>query len=92
MKKVTPLKKAKISQQVERVVAETFDVTFDDIDEVDFEVDSDNSDDELEQDAVEFEFQGEMHWKTWDGFILDEEDGPQVGRWDDASNSIVYFD
>ena len=74
---------------MELEVDEAPKVSFDDADEVDFDSDSD---DELEQDAVEFEFQGETYWKTWDGFILDEEDGPQVGRWDDESESIAYFD
>ena len=89
VKKVTKAKKVTKVAQVELEVAEAPKVSFDDAVEVDFDSDSD---DELEQDAVEFEFQGETYWKTWDGFILDEEDGPQVGRWDDESESIVYFD
>ena len=68
------------------------EITF--ADEEEFELNgADSDDDELdeEDEAEEFEFQGTTYWKTWEGFVMDEKDGPKIGRWD-AEDEVVVFD
>jgi len=70
-------------------------VTFDDAVAVefdDFDLNaSDSDDDELDEEAEQFEYQGSTYWKTWEGFVMDEPDGPKVGRWD-AEDEVIVFD
>jgi hypothetical protein len=69
-------------------------VVFDDAEEVEFDLNgSDSDDDELDEEddvPTEFEWQGTTYWRTWDGHVMDEEDGAMVGRWDEESESIVF--
>ena len=69
-------------------------VVFDDVEEVEFDLNgSDSDDDELDEEddvPTEFEWQGTTYWRTWDGHVMDEMDGAMVGRWDEESESIVF--
>ena len=102
-KKVTQAKKAPKAQQAQQAkkapeaqqVEES--VVFDDAASVQFEesfdIGADSDDDELDEDeAVEFEWQGNTYWRTWDGHVMDDPEGAAVGRWDDESESIVFTD
>jgi len=51
-----------------------------------------DSDSELEEDAVQFEYDGERYWRDAMGFVMEEEDGPIVGRWDDDEKAVVFRD
>ncbi len=52
-------------------------VVFDDAASVqfdeEFDIGADSDDDELDEDeAVEFEWQGNTYWRTWDGHVMDD--------------------
>ena len=54
--------------------------------------DSDSdSDEELEEDAIEFQWNGATYWRTAGGLVMEEEDGPVIGRWD-ADEECVQFE
>ena len=54
--------------------------------------DSDSdSDDELDEDPIEFQWNGATYWRTPGGHVMEEEDGPVIGRWD-ADEECVQFE
>ena len=77
-------KKAVAQKKV--IVAEPAVVFDDDLSDSD-----DDSDDELDEDAFEFEWNGATYWRTPGGLVMEDEDGPVVGRWD-ADEEVVQFE
>jgi len=54
--------------------------------------DSDSdSDDELDEDCIEFQWNGATYWRSPGGYVMEEEDGPVIGRWD-ADEECVQFE
>ena len=51
-----------------------------------------DSDDELEADDFEFQWNGATYWRTTSGLVMEEEDGPIVGRWDDDEQCVQFED
>ena len=71
----------------EKATAATAAVVFDD-----GLSDSDSdSDDELDEDCFEFAWNGATYWRSPAGHVMEEEDGPVVGRWDE-DEQVVQFD
>ena len=50
-----------------------------------------SSEEELEADAIEFEFNGGTYWRTQGGLVMEEEYGPVIGYWD-ADEECVQFE
>jgi len=50
-----------------------------------------DSEEELEEDAFEFEWNGATYWRTVGGLVMEDEDGPVIGRWD-ADEEVVQFE
>ena len=63
-------------------------VVFDD----DLSDSDDDSDDELEEDVFEFEWNGATYWRSPGGHVMEEEDGPIVGRWDEDEQVVQFED
>lgn len=54
-----------------------------------------DSDDELDEEMVQFEFpagSGKYFYRSADDFVFEEEDGPAIGHWDEDDEIIIYDD
>jgi len=64
-----------------------------DDDEIVFVDLDDESDDELDEELVQFEFpagSGKYFYRSSDDFVFEEEDGPAIGHWDEDDEIIIY--
>jgi len=77
--------KKAVAQKKEIVVEPA--VVFDD----DLSDSDSDSDDELDEEPFEFEWNGSNYWRSPQGHVMEEEDGPVVGRWDD-DEQVIQFD
>ena len=78
--------KKAVAQKKEIVVEPA--VVFDD----DLSDSDSDSDDELDEEPFEFEWNGSNYWRSPQGHVMEEEDGPVVGRWDDEEQVIQFDD
>ena len=64
-----------------------------DDDEIVFVDLDDESDEELDEEMVQFEFpagSGKYFYRSADDFVFEEEDGPAIGHWDEDDEIIIY--
>ena len=80
-------KEATAASAAAAAAASSAAVVFDD----DLSDSDDESDDELDEDVFEFEWNGATYWRSPGGHVMEEEDGPIVGRWDE-DEQVVQFD
>lgn len=53
--------------------------------------DESSVEEEDEDKPIKFQWQGKDYWRTWDNYVMEEEDGAMVGRWDPETETIVFL-
>ena len=87
----SPKKKAKkVKKKAKKVKKPKVEVVEEEDDELLLSDMSDASDSELEEDAVQFEYEGTFYWRNDDNTVMTNSWGPQIGVWDDGEAEIIF--